>query len=213
MIIKVVGASSNSFSSLYKKDEGEFLIGVDGGVDTLIKKNLKIDLAIGDFDSSSTVRNISKHSRKVIQYNTEKDESDLELALTYISSPEFSNNHKLKKMIRKITLYNVTGKRLDHYHAAINLLIRYMHLPIEIVDKFNRIKIVNSKTVFKKDDYKYISFFAIDPNTKITLTGFKYPLTNYELSTQDNIGLSNEIINDLAILETNNKKIIVFQSK
>lgn len=212
MIVKVVCAGSNSFSSLYQKDEGEYLIGVDGGVDILIRKNLKIDLAIGDFDSSSTIRNIKKHSRNVIQYSTEKDESDLELALTYISSPNFNVDYLAKKVIKKIIIYNATGKRLDHYHQAINLLIRYMHLPIEIVDKYNYIKIINSKTVFRKNQYKYISFFAIDQETIINLKGFKYPLVNYHLHPQSNLGLSNEIVETEAILETNNKKILVIRS-
>ena len=212
MIIKVVCSGSNNFSALYQKDEGEYLVGVDGGVDILIKKNLKIDLAIGDFDSSSTVRNIKRHSRHVVQYSSIKDESDLELAINYIASANFKVDHLANKMIKKIIIYNATGKRLDHYHAAVNLLIRYIHLPIQMVDKYNNIFIVNSNTTFKKDEMKYISFFAIDNNTVISLKGFKYELNNYNLNPNDNLGLSNEILGEEAILETNNKKILVIRS-
>ena len=208
MIVKVVCAGSNYFSGLYQKDEGEYLVGVD----ILIKKGLKIDLAIGDFDSSTTVKNIKKYSHNVVQYSSEKDESDLELALSYISSPNFKVDYLAKKTIQKIIIYNATGKRLDHYHAVINLLIRYTHFPIEIVDKYNQITIVNSKTVFKKSNYKYISFFAVVPDTVISLKGFKYPLFNFNLGVNCNIGLSNEIVDEEAILETNNKKIIVIRS-
>ncbi|MFA6627524.1 MAG: hypothetical protein WCT17_03225, partial [Bacilli bacterium] len=96
---------------------------------------------------------------------------------------------------------------------TINLLIRYTHLPIEILDNHNHFYVVNSRTVFKKGRYKYVSFFAIDPKTIITLEGFKYDITGYQLGQLDNLCLSNEIVEKEGILMTNNKKILVIQSE
>jgi thiamine pyrophosphokinase len=211
MIIKIVCAGNDNFSQLYSHDEGEYLIGVDGGAKVILKNRLNIDLAIGDFDSSS-VNVIRKKSKAILIYPPHKDKSDLELALKHISSKEFKVDYIANKVIEDIIIYNATGKRLDHYQSIINLLIQYTHLPIKIIDKNNLIQIVNSNTNFQKNEYKYISFFAVDPNTIITLTGFVYPLNKHPLKVYDSLGLSNEIEEDYGRMETNNKKILVIQS-
>lgn len=211
MIIKIVCAGTDNFSQLYSHDEGEYLIGVDGGAKVILKNRLNIDLAIGDFDSSS-VNVIRKKSKAIMVYEPHKDKSDLELALKHIASKDFKVDYIANKVIEDIIIYNATGKRLDHYHAIINLLIQYTHLPIKIIDKNNFIQIFNSNTVFKKNEYKYISFFAVDPDTVITLKGFVYNLDKYPLKVYDSLGLSNEIKEEKATMETNNKKILVIQS-
>lgn len=211
MIIKIVCAGVDDFSSLYTPNDDEYLVGVDQGAETIIKNKLTPDLSIGDFDSGS-INKIKNKSKKVIVFDPVKDKSDLELALIHLASKEFQDQYNIQKLLRKILIYNATGKRLDHYRSVINLLIRYTHLPIILLDKNNRVEIVNSNTVFKKNEYKYISFFAIDSNTKISLKGFKYELNNEPLDIYDSFGLSNEIVADKATLITNNKKILVFRS-
>lgn len=212
MIIKIVCAGVDDFSKLYSHDEDEYLVGVDQGAETLIKHKLSPDLSIGDFDSGS-INRIRNKSKSLIIYHPDKDKSDLELALIHLATKDFQENHNTKKLLRKILIYNVTGNRLDHYHSVINLLIRYTHLPIVILDKRNRIEVVNSNTIFKKsDEYKYISFFAIDSDTKISLKGFKYDLDDKPMSIHDSFGLSNEIEEKEGLLVTNNKKILVFRT-
>lgn len=212
MIVKVVCAGTDSFSKLYQRDDDEFLIGVDAGAEILIKNRLPIDLAIGDFDSSS-MNMVKSKSKAIIIYHPHKDKSDLELALQYVSSKEFSANNITNKVIEEIIIYNATGKRLDHYHALLNMLVRYIHMPIIAVDDYNRIEIVNSKTTFKKDAYRYISFFAAEEGALISLTGFKYDLKNYHFPLHCSLALSNEVEANEAILETNNKKIFVYRTK
>ncbi|MDD4212222.1 MAG: thiamine diphosphokinase [Bacilli bacterium] len=212
MIIKIICASNDTFTRLYKHDDEEFLVGVDAGVDVLIKNRLPVDLAIGDFDSSKT-KDIKTKVREMAVYPAHKSKSDLELAINYVFSPEFQQHLVLKRAVEKIIIYNSTGKRMDHYRATMNLLVRYTHLPIEVVDNHNFIYLVNSRTVFKKGKFRYISFFAVDPKTIVSLQGFKYDLTNYELGQYDNLCLSNEIVEKEAILMTNNKKILVIQSE
>ncbi|MFA5542819.1 MAG: thiamine diphosphokinase [Bacilli bacterium] len=211
MIIKVVCAGVDDFSKMYSPDDDEYLVGVDQGAETIIRNKLSPDLSIGDFDSGS-INKIRNKSKSLIIYHPDKDKSDLELALIHLASKDFQEQHNTKKLLRKIILYNATGRRLDHYRSVINLLIRYTHLPIVLLDKHNRIEVVNANTVFKKNDYKYISFFAIDPDTKISLKGFKYNLDNAPLSIYDSFGLSNEILEKEGTLITNNKKILVFRS-
>lgn len=211
MIIKIVCAGHDNFSKLYHYDEGEYLVGVDASVDVLIKNRLPVDLAIGDFDSAKT-KDLHKKCRKIISFDPDKSRSDLELAIQHVSHNSFYVDYIANKVIENIYIYNVTGNRLDHYHAAINLLIKYTHINIKIINDRNLIYVVNSKTKFKKGKYKYVSFFPVDPDTIISLKGFKYNLENYQFKYYDTLCLSNEIVDDVAVLETNNKKVLVIQS-
>ena len=203
MIIKVVGAGINHFTDLYKYDENEYLIGVDGGAETIIQNNLSLKLAIGDFDSSSKDY-IKKHCDNIITFPAHKDKSDLELTMIYLESVDWD--------IEDIIIYNATGNRLDHFYAGIHLLVNYSHLPIKIVDKMNMISLIKDETVFTKNEYKYISFFATEDNTIISLKGFQYDLDKYPLAVYDNLCLSNEIKKNRGTVSINNKKVIVFQS-
>ncbi|HRF70967.1 MAG TPA: thiamine diphosphokinase, partial [Candidatus Pelethenecus sp.] len=63
-----------------------------------------------------------------------------------------------------------------------------------------------------KTDYKFISFFALT-NTILTLEGFQYPLTNYNLKNTDPLTISNEIIADRGIVTIKDGRILVIQSK
>lgn len=199
MIIKIVCAGENHFKELYKKDIDEYIIAVDGGLNSIFEMNLVADLAIGDFDSCD----INKYScyKEKMTYNKIKDESDLELALIY--ALEFNPE--------KIIIYNATGDRLDHFYASILLLSKFTQDNIEIINKNNKIKVINKSTTFKKGNYKYISFFALEENTIITLEGFYYNIKDYNLETTNPLGLSNEIVREGRVT-INNKKLLVIES-
>ena len=151
MIIKIVCAGDNHFPYLYKKEEDEFIIAVDGGLEYLAKEGIVSDIAIGDFDSC-VLDNYKDCYKEKITFNSRKDESDLELAIRYA----------IKKNSGKIIIYNATGKRLDHFYASILLLSNYNENNIELVDKSNRITVIKESKVFNKNSYKYISFFALE---------------------------------------------------
>lgn len=203
MIIKIVGAGEDCFQDLYHHDEDEYLIGVDGGALAIIKMNLPLSLALGDFDSGD-ITQIKPSCLNIITYPPHKDKSDLELALMYVDSSNLP--------IDKILIYNSTGKRLDHYQSVLNILLTYSHLPIYIIDKLNLIYLIDKRTFICKENYKYISFFATTKDTIISLQGFAYDLDNYHLEEYDNLCLSNEIIKDKGLVTVNNKKVIVIQS-
>jgi thiamine pyrophosphokinase len=197
MIVKIVCAGDDSFSKLYQKEEGEFLLGVDSGCLSIIAAGGYPDLAIGDFDSID-IQKIIPFSKIIKIFPENKDYSDLELAIREIE------NYRAQK----IHIYNVTGGRLDHFFAALNVLIRYSHLNLEILDERNRFRIISGKTEVFRSKYRYLSFFAIDDDTHISLSGFKYDLDNYHLERTDNLCLSNEVINH-GIIITDKKVLIV----
>jgi thiamine pyrophosphokinase len=199
MIVKLVCAGVDSFKELYLPDENELLIGVDAGALNIIEAGYRPHIALGDFDSGNLTK-ITRHSDLILIFPSRKDYGDLELAIQEIKDlkPE------------KVLVYNGTGGRLDHFIATINVLVRYSDLNIEILDSENSICLLQENTTIKKSKYKYLSLFAIEDETIISLYGFKYELDNYTLHRFDNLCLSNEIVS-VGEIRTN-KKLLLIQS-
>ncbi|OIJ13211.1 thiamine diphosphokinase [Anaerobacillus alkalilacustris] len=184
----VAGGPSMSLPSLYKKSKDEIWIGVDGGVEHLVEFEIEPDYAIGDFDSISvrTKRNVRVSSYK--QFPSEKDETDLELALTFA----------IEKSPEEIIIYGATGGRLDHEMINLQLLKKGIKnsVNIYIVDNKNRITVKKpgSYDIFRSN-YKYISFLSMFEYVEdLTLQGFKYPLTKTKLKYGSSLCISNELI-------------------
>ncbi len=199
MIAKIVCAGFNSFQDLYQRDDEEFIVAVDGGIIATSSQNLIANIAIGDFDSSDIERYGFAYETK-ITFPKEKKASDLELAIEYVAHMDFS----------RIEIYNGSGNRLDHFLSIIRVMQKYSHLNIHLLDSSNDIFIIQGEHELTKDHYKYISFFAIENQTAITLMGFKYELDQYLLDVEDSVCLSNEIIEVGKIIV--DKKIIIVKS-
>jgi thiamine pyrophosphokinase len=199
MIIKIVCAGDEAFGKIYREEPDEFLLGVDGGIHSILRAGKIPDLALGDFDSVD-IRSVSAFCHTIRIYPQMKDEGDLELAIREIADWP----------AERISIYNATGGRIDHFLAAINLLLRYSHLPLEIIDLRNRICLLDDGSIILPSSYRYCSFFAISEDTVISLSGFKYELSNYRLHPTDNLCLSNEVLSE-GLVRTN-KKLLLVQS-
>lgn len=176
-----------------------YVIGVDKGALLLIRNNIKCDEAIGDFDSvCQDDLELIKKNTKVTVLNMEKDDTD-----TFVSikrAYEISDDVTI--------LGGIEGRRIEHFIANLNLLSKYDNL--KLIDDNSYIFKLNTSTNLKKDEYKYISFFALEDSI-ISLEGFKYNLCNYNLKVFDSLCVSNEIQN-LAKISLNGK-ILVIKSK
>lgn len=157
-----------------------FIIGVDGGCDFLIKNGIRIDFAIGDFDS---IQDISVLGCKKIE-KTDMDYSDLEIAAMYC----------LNKGFKEVIMLGCTGERSDHLLFNLNILHKLFlkHMDVRIIDEFNVIKVIEGENYIEKDDFKFFSITPIYDNTIITIKGAKYNLENKKLSMVDTLTLSNE---------------------
>ena len=185
----------------YKIDEKDFInsyvIGVDKGAIFLYQHNVKMNLAVGDFDSISNEElDIIRASTKVIKLNPIKDDSDTEHAI------------KLVKDYDEILILGaIQGRRVEHFYS----ILLYLELNKNIVLKDNNSLIYYRENSFKvaKNDYKFISFFSLDDNTTITLNGFKYNLNKYNLKRLDPLCLSNEKQADEVNVELEGKLLVI----
>lgn len=166
-----------------------YLIGVDNGALILANNKIEMDLALGDFDTAKeeNLNLIMKYSKKIKKLNPIKDDTDTFDALDIVYG----------KYDEILVLGGIQGKRVEHLISNIYALKKYKGL--KLIDDYSLIEIIDKDKEFKKDEYKYISFFSLTDSI-VSLKGFKYNLDNYNLKVFDPICISNEIVDDIAYL-------------
>ena len=179
----------------------KLVIGVDKGAYLAYKAGIKLDYAVGDFDSisDSQYEELSCYTN-VIKLNPVKDETDTLYAINMCKECE--------------TIYvlgGIGGNRIDHFIANVKLFFRYSNLVF--VDDYTYIKQCDMKEDFQKDEYHYYSFFALEDVSGLCLNGFKYSLSDYNLSHESSLGVSNEILNDIASLTYSSGKLLLIKTK
>ncbi|MFD1360292.1 thiamine diphosphokinase [Lentibacillus salinarum] len=185
-------------------------IGADRGSLTLLENGITPDYAVGDFDSMSTEDklNVQRHANVFASYPSEKDETDLEIALNkaYALNPE------------KIYLFGVTGGRLDHALINIQLLYAMKNRTITgvIIDRQNRLEIAGpgKHNISHDAYYPTISFI---PHTRLVkgmkLEGFYYPLTDKTISWGSTRCISNKLISDFGTFSFNEGILLIIKSR
>ncbi|MEK3887019.1 thiamine diphosphokinase [Bacillus sp. FSL K6-3431] len=168
-------------------------MGVDRGVSYLLEEGIIPHFAVGDFDSVTDEEwtEITLHIDEISRFRAEKDETDMELAMEWA----------LKQNPTKIKIFGATGGRLDHFMANALMLSHYQKqnvlVKIEMLDLQNAISIYFPGRYQIQTDIqkKYISFIPLTTDvTGLTLTGFKYPLTNHRVPFGSSLCISNELL-------------------
>ncbi|MFM1524724.1 MULTISPECIES: thiamine diphosphokinase [Helcococcus] len=169
-----------------------YSICVDRGVDFAIENKIKIDIAIGDFDSTSkeSIVFLRKHNIETLVFNKDKDMTDMELALNFC----------IENDVNEVYLFGATGTRYDHSISNINLLKTYYEkgLKISIIDEKNYIFYINKSTIIKKVD-RNISILPTNEKCVFSLYGTKWELKNHHLKFGSSLTISNEFVNDANI--------------
>lgn len=190
---------------------GQNIIVCDRGLEALYQLKIIPNHVVGDFDSvSSEVLEFYKKQTQIIfhTYNAEKDNTDTDIALKLAT--------RLKSS--KITILGALGKRMDHAIANIHILKDALEaeIPCQILDEYNRIYLINKETTLEKEKVygKYVSLIPLTSTVEgLTLTGFKYPLNHYTLPIGTSLGISNEMIEDIAHIEMKKGILIVIESR
>ncbi len=177
--------------------ETDYVIAVDQAVRALIKQNVRIDLAVGDFDSLKNHALLA--DLDVVKLNPVKDVTDTFQALYEAEKRGYTD---------LLLIGGFGGDRIEHFIAH---LLNFKH--------FESLIMMNDKSTMyikKEGDYTlthtgYISIFAY-PEATISLTGFKYPLDAYQLTSFDSIGISNELIQEEGMLTVHQGMVLVVES-
>lgn len=178
----------------------KYVVGIDKGALYALECGIKLDLALGDFDSISEDQfDLIKNRTSIKKLNPIKDDTDTFDAV------------KMLNDYSKITILGgIQGKRIEHFMANINML--KLDNRIEIIDNYSHIFIKNESFILKKDQYKYVSFFAVEDVFGLDLIGFKYDLSNQILSSIDSFCISNELTSSTGFVNFRKGKLLVIKS-
>ena len=110
----------------------------------------------------------------------------------------------------------------DLYSATVSLLVPVLTLNIAdsttifLLDKNNKIRMIDKELSLEKDKQfgKYVSLIPFGGNVEgLTLKGMKYPLDNYNLGGFNSLGISNEIVDDTALITFEKGVLLVIESR
>lgn len=195
----------------------DLVVAVDAGFRACMELGIRPDLLVGDFDTFGREEILTyepEYGASLDIHRPEKDETDTELAFSDI----------LKAGCRSVDVLGATGGRLDHEISNFHLLMLAGRngLDANLYDAQNRIYVLDSadrkKYVFSRAGQygTYVSFLPVTESVKgITLTGFKYPLLNRDISISENPGLcvSNEVAEEVAYLEFREGILLCIESR
>ncbi|GMQ56902.1 thiamine diphosphokinase [Vallitalea sediminicola] len=190
-------------------NEYDYIIGVDKGSEYLFNAQIQPNLIVGDFDSISPVviNQLTNNPKiKVNKFIAEKDETDTHLAI--IESINMGSTH--------IDLFGGIGTRIDHTLANLHIMMIPLKKRVKcrIINNNNIISLIDKSTCFHKNDYKYISLMPLTNTvTGVSTKGLKYELNGYTMKQGISIGISNEFINDKAIVSIDDGILIVIRSR
>lgn len=197
----IIVAAGDNFDEITNKDNS-LVIAADGGLKYC--KNIKVDYAIGDFDSLGYVPNDIKN---VIALNPMKDNTDTLAAIDLAIS------------LGKDTFYiygAFGGERQAHSLANIAALnyISKKGLKAVAFGKNENYVVIRKEIIFEKESSGFISIFSLNEKSiGVTEENLKYKLNDYELHNDSSLGVSNEFIGEESKITLKDGVLLVVFSK
>jgi thiamine pyrophosphokinase len=166
----------------------DFFIAVDGGLNHMTALKLKPNLIIGDLDSADPdeVHRLQTEGVEVRKYPTDKNETDLELAL----------DAALEMEPDRIWVAGALGDRLDQTLGNIFLLThpKLAELDIRLVDGVRQVFLIRKSTTVHGTAGQRLSLIPLNgPVHGIQTEGLKYPLKGETLYPEKTRGISNRL--------------------
>ena len=183
-----------------------FVIAVDGGARHCLNRGIVPGVVIGDFDSLTDKQRLElvKENAEFIPFPPDKDETDLELALTYA----------MKKGATAITLYGVLGGRWDMSFANIFALANpsYSEIRFHIIEDQTEMFLLRGRETLNIEGAPgdTISVIPLSPTINgLTYTGLEWPLDHAAIPFSSPRGVSNKMLNKKAKITLENGIVLV----
>ncbi len=181
----------------------------DGGLEHAKALGIVPDYIVGDFDSveDATFVEFQGQNIPIHQFPTHKDETDMQLGIRLA----------LELSAKDITILGGIGNRFDHTLANAHLLLWLLKLGIvaRLVDERNVVQLMEGELVLEGKIGDLVSTIPLSMEVKgLTLEGFAYPLTNYDLSLDDElIAVSNVLTKETAKITAKEGYLFVIQAR
>ena len=198
--------------SVLNREENDWIIGVDKGMEFLYHHKILPNYIVGDFDSvngeiADYYRN--ETSVPIREFNPVKDASDTEIAIRLA----------MTLGCKELIILGATGGRIDHLWANVQSLSIPFKAGIDavILDSQNLIRLIGGgKTVLKKEE-AYGPYFSVFPLGEeifsFSITGAKYPLSNHILTPYNSLCVSNQIVGDEVTISFPTGTVILMQTR
>lgn len=169
---------------------GDLIIAADGGARHALSLGLTPHIVIGDMDSldDQTREKLAKQGSRFIFHPSEKDETDLELALLYAAQQAFS----------EIIILGAMGGRLDQLLANILLLTlpQLAALQVRLADNSQEAFVIHGgdQAAVEGQEGDTVSLIPLNGNAAGVYTqGLKWSLSGDTLLAGPARGISNVI--------------------
>ena len=208
-----------------QENKYELLIAADSGMEFLFRNQLVPDVIAGDFDSvgqeayehfvgegmeDASCEGTWKKDKKteILRLNPIKDDTDTEFVI----------REAIRRGATSITVLGGTGTRLDHVMGNVHLLGIGLgcNVEIELVDAHNCVRMISSELVLEREKQfgDFVSILPFVGDAKgVTLKGFKYPLDKAVVKSFSSLGISNEIVEDKALVQVEDGVLLVIESR
>ena len=174
----------------------------DGAACALLARGREPDLIVGDLDSlPPTIK--EKWTDRTVHF-TEQESNDLSKAFRCCTARNWHN----------IIILGATGKREDHTLGNLSLLAEYAQIvpDIRMVTDHGILSVARGQQRFKAVPGQQISLIAIDPGTRVTARGLKYPLEDLALNMWWQ-GTLNEALEDEFFLDISpDRRLLVYHN-
>jgi thiamine pyrophosphokinase len=165
---------------------GSAVVAADEGVDHALALGLRVDVAVGDFDSASPegLAAAEAAGARVVRHPHDKDATDLELAL----------DAALALGPRRLVVVGTHGGRLDHLLAGLLLLGagRYAAVDVDAVLVDATVHVVRRERELQGTPGELLSLLPLNgPAEGVVTEGLAYPLVGETLAVGSTRGVSN----------------------
>jgi len=186
VVVVVSGGDPPASGSALAVPPGAPIIAADSGLEHALALGLEVAVAVGDFDSASSeaVAIAEAAGVRIERHPTEKDATDLELAL----------DAAMRMNPRRILVLAARGGRLDHELAALLLLgsERYAAAEIDANIGDADVHVVRGLRTLRGEPGELITLLAVNgPAIGVTTEGLTYPLRGETLEPGSSRGVSN----------------------
>ena len=180
-LISIGGNSTSNVLSI--ESNFEEIIAVDSGIEHLLNLSLNPNTLIGDLDSISkkSLDEVKKNGVKILAFNSNKDQTDFELALNYLEEAEKS----------KVYIIGGESGEIDHL-ISIFLLIPSKSFFENIIWLYGDKRIIFRQKI--ELNIKKLTKFSIIPLsdlTNLSIDGAEWNLDNKDIQFGETLTLRN----------------------